>query len=478
MENNLKILIIENIPGDMTEQTAALKHARMICEVLSTGDPGDLESTLQKFSPDAVVCGFPTTEHGPWPLIEALRENKPDVALIVVAQGMGEGQLQEALRRGATDCVLKANSARLHDAVRHAVQETVKRSRAARLERVHAVRLAVASAIVRSPDRHKLFEAACRSAVEAGGFRMAWVGCVAPEALTLEPVACSGHDEGYLQRAAAVRIRESESKGKGEGLKRLGSVVVNDIRDETSFLLKEDALARGYRSMIGLPLIAGHRVVAILKIYASEPGFFENEERKVLTDVAGDLSYALDQQARQERLSALAYRDALTGLANRRLLIEQLRQELARAHRQETTVAVVFIDIDNFKAVNDTLGHSVGDRLLKEVASRIVSCTREGDIVARLGGDEFVMVLPLESGRDATAIVERMLDSVARPFRAANRKVNVSCSVGVAVYPHDGSDYATLLRIADAAMYRAKASGGGVHSYTDATKRKAAAGMR
>lgn len=478
MENNLNILIIENIPGEMTEEAAALERARMTCKVMPAADLGDPGSVLKKFSFDAVVCGFPTTEYGPWPLMEALRENTPDVALVVVAQGMGEGQLQEALRRGATDCVLKANSARLHDAVRRAVHETVKRCHAARLERVQAVRLAVASAIVRSPHRQKLFEAACRSAVEAGGFRMAWVGCVTPEALTLEPVACSGHDEGYLQRAAAVRIREAESKSKGEGLKRLGSVVVNDIRDENAFLLKEDALARGYRSMIGLPLIAGHRVVAILKIYASEPGFFGNEERKVLTDVAGDLSYALDQLARQERLSELAYRDALTGLANRRLLIEQLRQELARAHRQEATVAVVFIDIDNFKAVNDTLGHSVGDRLLKEVASRIVSCTREGDIVARLGGDEFVMVLPLESGRDSVAIVERMLDSVSRPFRAANRKVNVSCSVGVAVYPHDGRDYASLLRCADAAMYRAKASGAGVRSYVDTTKRKVGAGTR
>lgn len=478
MESNLKILIIENIPGEMTEEAGVLKQARMACEIVQAGDPGALESALEVFSPDAVVCGFPTTEHGPWPLMEALRENTPDVALIVVAHGMGEGQLQEALRRGATDCVLKANSARLHDVVRRAVQDTVKRCCTARLERVKAVRLAVASAIVRSPNRQKLFEAACRSAVDAGGFRMAWVGCVTPEALTLEPVACSGHDEGYLQRAAAVRIREAESKGKGEGLKRLGSVVVNDIRDETTFLLKEDALARGYRSMIGLPLIAGHRVVAILKIYASEPGFFGNEERKVLTDVAGDLSYALDQQARQERLAELAYRDALTGLANRRLLTEQLRQELARAYRQETMVAVVFIDIDNFKAVNDTLGHSAGDRLLKEVASRIVSCTREGDVVARLGGDEFVVVLPLETGRNSAVILERLVDSVSRPFRAAHRKMNVSCSVGVAVYPHDGRDYASLLRYADAAMYRAKASAPGAHSYTDTTKRKMAGGMR
>jgi diguanylate cyclase (GGDEF)-like protein len=119
-------------------------------------------------------------------------------------------------------------------------------------------------------------------------------------------------------------------------------------------------------------------------------------------------------------------------------------------------VEVVFVDLDNFKTVNDTMGHSAGDRLLKEFSARILSCTREGDIVARLGGDEFVMVLPIQSNGDDSPVIQRLLENVSRAFRIGNRKLNLSCSIGVAVYPSDGKDATALLRRADACMYRAK----------------------
>jgi diguanylate cyclase (GGDEF)-like protein len=252
-------------------------------------------------------------------------------------------------------------------------------------------------------------------------------------------------------------VDRDDCRGKGDVLRRFGSIVVNDILKEGQFLLKEDALARGYRSMIALPLIAGHKVVAVFKIYTTEPDYFQAEEREILGEMASDLSFALNHQSQEERLCRLAYHDPLTGLANRRLLYEHMKQELARAHRDKTKLAVVFVDLDDFKNVNDTLGHNAGDRLLMEVSSRIVSCTREGDIVARLGGDEFVMVLPMQPERDnVIAVVDRVIENVARPARLGNRKIVVSCSVGVAVYPDDGKDYSTLLSSADAAMYQSK----------------------
>jgi diguanylate cyclase (GGDEF)-like protein len=120
-------------------------------------------------------------------------------------------------------------------------------------------------------------------------------------------------------------------------------------------------------------------------------------------------------------------------------------------------VAVVFIDLDDFKAVNDTLGHNAGDRVLKEVAARISSCIREGDLAARLGGDEFVMVLPLQPGQETLApMMQRVLDSVSRAIRIGNRKVSVGCSMGAAIYPRDGKDSESLMRGADTAMYRVK----------------------
>jgi diguanylate cyclase (GGDEF)-like protein len=458
METVLKILILEDVPSDAELATAALKRARIACEMLRVETRTDFLEQLEKFSPDLVLSDFTLPAFDGLSALAIVRDRQPDIPFIIVSGTIGEERAVEALKRGATDYVVKSNLTRLPAAVMRAVRESEERRRIDRLSRVHAVRSAIASAIVRIRDPQELFQAACATAVEQGRFRLAWVGRVAPGASTLDPVAWSGDNDGYLDEAARRSIPVSEDcRGKGAALRQGGGIVVKDIQNDELFVLKQEALARGYRSMIALPLFAENKVTAVFKIYAAEPDFFRSEETKILGDVAADLSFALDYKAKEERLSKLAYHDALTGLANRRLLHEHLKQELARARRQKTMVAVVFVDLDNFKTVNDTLGHSAGDRLLREVSTRILSCTREGDIVARLGGDEFVMVLPNQSDRDTVSpVIERVLDSVSRTLRIGNRKLNVSCSIGVAVYPEDGRDAATLLRNADAHMYRSK----------------------
>lgn len=457
METVLKILILEDVPSDAELETEALKRARIACESLRVETQTDFLEQLEKFSPDLVLSDFTLPAFDGLSALKIVRHRRPDIPFIIVSGTIGEEKAVEALKRGATDYVVKSNLARLPMAVMRAVGESEERRRIARLSRVHAVRSAIASAIVRIRDPKELFQAACAIAVEHGRFTLAWVGWVAPGALTLDPVAWSGHNDGYLDEVARRSVHVSDDcRGKGAALMR-GGIVVRDIRDDKLFVLKKEALARGYRSMIALPLVAENKVMALFKIYAAEPDFFRSEETKILGDLADDLSFALDHKANEERLSKLAYHDVLTGLANRRLLHEHLKRELARAHRQKTMVAVVFIDVDNFKTVNDTLGHSAGDRLLREVSTRILSCTREGDIVARLGGDEFVMVLPIQADRDTVSpVIQRVLDSVSRTLCIGNRKLNLSCSIGVAVYPQDGRDDATLLRNADAAMYRAK----------------------
>lgn len=459
MENVLKILILEESRGDAEQWTAALQQARLACAPLLTEDQPDFITQIDRLRPDALLWGRSPFSTDDWAHLTELRKARPDMPVIVVSSNADVEEAMRAMKSGATDFILKSNLARLPDALMRAVEENRNRQRIARVTRAQAVRAATASAIVRNPETEKLFAAACRIAVEHGAFRLAWMGRVTPEAAALQPVAWSGHNDGYLERVAglSVRVTPDESRGKGEAFRRFGSIVVSDIQEEPSFLLREEALARGYRSMIALPLICGHRVQAVFKIYAGEPHCFLGEERKVLGEIAGDLSFALDQRAREERLCKLAYHDPLTGLANRRLLYEHVKQEFARAHRDKTSVAVVFVDLDNFKAVNDSLGHSGGDRLLEEVSSRIVSCTRECDIVARFGGDEFVMVLPIRSDPDiVSSIVERVVESVSRSMRIMHRRIAVSCSIGVALYPDDGKDFATLLGKADAAMYQAK----------------------
>ena len=458
METVLKILILEDVPSDAELATAALERAHIACETLRVETRADFLEQIESFDPDLVLSDFNLPALDGLSALKIVRERRPDIPFIIVSDSIGEEKAVEALKRGATDYVVKSNLARLPTVVLRAVAESEERMRMARLSRVRTVRSAIASAIVRIREPRELFRAACALAVEHGRFRLAWVGRVASDASTLDPVAWSGQNDGYLDEVARRPIRVSGNfRREGAALRRGEGVVVRDIQHNELFALSEEALARGYRSMIALPLIVENKLTALFKIYAAEPDFFRPEERKVLDDMAADLSLALDCKAKEERLSKLAYYDVLTGLANRRLLHEHLKRELARALRQKTLVAVVFVDLDNFKTVNDTLGHSAGDRLLREVSSRMLSCTREGDIVGRLGGDEFVMVLPIQSDRDTVSpVIQRVVDSVSRTVWIGNRKLNVSCSIGVAVYPRDGRNYAALLRSADAAMYRAK----------------------
>jgi diguanylate cyclase (GGDEF)-like protein len=179
----------------------------------------------------------------------------------------------------------------------------------------------------------------------------------------------------------------------------------------------------------------------------------EGNVRQIADDLAERVRY-------QDELERQATHDALTGLANRNLLNDRLRQALARAERAGSLVAVLFIDLDRFKYVNDSLGHAVGDELLKAVAATISGCVRDEDTVARLGGDEFVLVLADALSEDDTlTAMTRVLEAVSRQYRVAGHELHMSCSIGASLFPRDGRDAGTLLKNADTAMYRAKERG-------------------
>jgi len=167
-----------------------------------------------------------------------------------------------------------------------------------------------------------------------------------------------------------------------------------------------------------------------------------------------------ERKRAEHRIEELATRDPLTGLPNRLLLGDRLTQGLLSAQREGELLAVLFIDLDHFKNVNDTLGHQVGDLLLKEVARRLGGVVRKGDTLSRLGGDEFVIVLEgLKSADDAGQVAQKILNSLAQPFVLDGHTLSTAGSVGVAIYPTDGADATTLMRHADTAMYAAKSGG-------------------
>jgi len=178
----------------------------------------------------------------------------------------------------------------------------------------------------------------------------------------------------------------------------------------------------------------------------------------------GRVAFALrdlsSQREAEERLSALVFRDPLTGLPNRRLFEDRLAIALAQAHRYRHRLAVIFLDLDRFKQVNDTLGHAAGDALLKAVSERLATSVREGDTVARLAGDEFTLLLPgIHYAEDLAAISRKLSEALRQPFRLDGNDMRVTASGGISLYPEDGEDVEALLKSADTAMYRAKERG-------------------
>jgi diguanylate cyclase (GGDEF)-like protein/PAS domain S-box-containing protein len=172
----------------------------------------------------------------------------------------------------------------------------------------------------------------------------------------------------------------------------------------------------------------------------------------------------ISERKRDEaRIVHMAHHDTLTGLPNRSLIGDRLEQTILLAEREKQQLLVAFVDLDSFKLVNDSLGHAAGDELLKVVAARMVECLRRSDTVGRFGGDEFVLVLPqgqvVDGAVEAAGLLEKILSAVVRPIALEGQQVQVSCSIGVAMYPRDGRDGGTLLMNADAAMYRAKELG-------------------
>jgi diguanylate cyclase (GGDEF)-like protein/PAS domain S-box-containing protein len=173
-----------------------------------------------------------------------------------------------------------------------------------------------------------------------------------------------------------------------------------------------------------------------------------------------------DRKVIQQRIQHLAYHDNLTGLPNRGLLQDRLAHSIARAERANRKVAVLFVDLDNFKNINDTLGHDVGDELLRQVARRLSECVRLEDTIARQGGDEFIVLLDsMQEGRGASVVAQKVLNALRRPFSLGGTEQHVSGSVGIALYPDDGPDPQTLMKSADTAMFHGKGLGKNTYQY-------------
>lgn len=336
--------------------------------------------------------------------------------------------------------------------------------------------------VVRSTTEQELLNALCRAIVHEGDYSLAWTGFSAGQNdERVEIRACAG------TAADAVMNVELDWGGKLAAAGMVGrtiggqetQVVVDTSNEPALPHLQEWAQEHGLAAVITLPLTTETGPPGCLAIYSNKPGQFGREERQLLERLAGNLVFGLNalriQRDREEQAAEihyLAYTDVLTGLPNRRHLIHYLDGMLADTDARETCGAIMFIDLDGFKLINDALGHEVGDQVLKQIGQRLRTAVRDSDLVARQGGDEFLVVMvdaPRHGGSSPAPVVldnahtlaERIIAHLSEPLMAGGYAHCLKASVGISLCPDHGRDAVVLIENADKAMYEAKRSGGG-----------------
>ena len=331
-------------------------------------------------------------------------------------------------------------------------------SRIVQLSRVHAMLSGINSLIVRVRDRDELFGEACRLAVAEGGFRFAWCALLDSATGRLSLLTSHGELEGWSDVAIAEMVTAADENVVTTALRTGKAQVSNDPREGGLPPELAEVLARaGCRGIAVLPLLMGDRVAGCIALLTGSGGQFDVEEMRLLTELAGDVSFALDHIEKAERLSYLAFYDSLTGLANRTFFAERLATYCGAAVRNNGRFAVVAVGLERFEGVSDALGRTAADELFRRLAEGFVRCVGQADLVARLGSDQLAAVVPdIESDYSVESTLEHWWrEWPGAPIEINGQPIASVAKAGVALFPGDGMDADALLRNAQTALKKA-----------------------
>ncbi|TQF34596.1 GAF domain-containing protein [Bradyrhizobium sp. UNPA324] len=339
-----------------------------------------------------------------------------------------------------------------------------------RLRRMFAALSATNEAIMRAKSRAELFDLVCLAASNGAKFTSTTIALAKADSDQLEIVASAGPSSDTTRN---VRLSIDPERPEGRGMSGTAfrtrqPCISNDyLNDQRVSAFHAIVRNDGARSGAAFPLIVHDQAVGVMIYMSTEPATFTAEFVELLQRLADNVSFAVENFDRadakneaDERIEYLASHDSLTDLPNRETFNGLLREAIDAAERHDHRFAVLFIDLDRFKVINDSLGHEAGDLLLLEVAKRLRGALRESDVVARLGGDEFVVILD-QCGEidDVQRIATGLLAALAQPMELAGHECHTTASIGIAMYPANGSDAQTLTKNADMAMYLAKEDG-------------------
>ena len=347
--------------------------------------------------------------------------------------------------------------------VQDITERKAQEERIARLSRVSAVLSGINSLIVRVGGRQELFDESCRIAIEVGKFSKAWIATTDVASGGLAMAACRGMDAGFvetLMQDINATLHEGRTLASRAVLERKPAAA-NDIRSDPEILRRAENLASGTRAMIALPLVIDDQAVGLMMLHTDESDFFDADEIALLSELAGDIAFALDHLEKVARADYLVFYDQLTGLPNRRLFSDRLALLLGATSAEKPNVAVACVDINRFSMINDSLGRDAGDVVLKALAARFTATLANLGTAARTGADSFTVAVP---GKWDAAGIARGQDTFYpalfdAPIAVAGQQLVVTGTVGLAFSPADGTSADMLIGNAEAALKLAKAGG-------------------
>ncbi len=475
---------IQPFETDYWFMTASLNEAsRQVAAIASTRatDSARQTSLIRKAMFAFAVGAFLLVTFVEWLIVVALRRTVTEICEATESLASGNNNLDlGSLERGdefgaivRSLAIFRENQFRIIAMRRQQeameVREEAARLHEARLVRMIAVLSETNEAILRAETRDKLFQLVCDAAGCGDKIVITSVVTVDPESQDMTVVAFAGSAAVLPPGSSKVAVDKSKQSELVEVAIRTGEAQVSNdfVAEQQNTAYYDFVRGLGVKSSAALPLFNRGQVCGALNLMSDEPDTFFPDFVELLRRLAGNVSFALEnfeKAAERERAEArikyLATHDSLTGLPNRSMFNQLLSFSIANARRYQRQCAVLFIDLDRFKLINDSLGHAAGDALLIEMAARLNGVVRASDVVARLGGDEFTILLNEVSGSEqAAAVAHSLLSAFAKPLDLNGHECRITASIGIAMFPDDGSDEVTLMKNADIAMYLAKAEG-------------------
>jgi diguanylate cyclase (GGDEF)-like protein len=421
----LRVLVVEDVPIDADLELRELARAGIACESLVVSSREGLIRGLDDYAPDLVLCDYTLPQLDGLEALEIRGALAPDLPFLIVTASIDERTAVACLKAGADDYVTKDRLV----ALPHAVLGALEKKRLEQVERQALERQRLAAAVFECTNEAVLIADTGLKILAANRAFAAITGWSVEEILGRHArfLGADPGDQGVYESLARTLAESGHWHGEISNRRKDGEV---------------------YPVLLNVAEVRNER-----------------GERTHFVGVFADIA-ALKQS--QDRLAHLAHHDPLTDLPNRLALEPRLEHAIGQARREGHMTAVLFMDLDGFKQINDSLGHAMGDRLLRVAAERLGGGLRQEDLLARFGGDEFVLLIEiLHRPEAAGAVAERLLAALAEPLPVDGERLQLSASIGIGIYPRDGDSAEALLRNADTAMYRSKERGRGGYCFYD-----------